>query len=155
MSLFIRMCTPQGTAGMLLMLLVLCRRLQRLYDSLEALVLLEDEVHLQPELFVVCGQLFDVPSQFFVVILQAGVLVKNDLLSLDPHVPRPLGGLVVFQPSRPVPLVLVLVRNRGLFPPTLVGRRFGVSGRRRGQRRGPVLDAEIDGHVAFSRAAVA
>ena len=50
-----------------------------------------------------CGQLVYVPPELLVLTLQSGVLVENDLFSLDAHIATPFGSLVVFQTPSPIP----------------------------------------------------
>ena len=90
--------------------------------GLEAVVLLEDEVHLEVELLVLGGHPVEVGLEVADHLLEPRVLLEDDLLALDPHVSRPLGGLVVLEAARPVPLVLVRLGHVGLLPP-LAGDR--------------------------------
>lgn len=86
-------------------------------DGLDSHVLFHDDVHLEVELLVFCGQTINVCLEVLVQLLKPGVLLEDDLLPLDPHVPAPLGSFVVLQPSGPVTVILVLFRYMSLLPP--------------------------------------
>lgn len=84
--------------------LVCC--LIRREDVFQPPIVLHHDIHLEPQFLVLRDELVHFQPELFVHILEPLVLLEHHPLSLDPHVPRSLRRLIVLQAPRPIPLVL-------------------------------------------------